>query len=80
MGRRAVSDSEKFKPECGSALRRTEAERGITASEVRTCIEKGENWQQLVPRTVYEYVLSHGIDQRIREYKERICNGRRTLK
>ncbi len=51
--------------------RRTEAERGITASEVRTCIEKGENWQQLVPRTVYEYVLSHGIDQRIREYAKK---------
>lgn len=50
---------------------RLDSNPGVTATEVRTCIEQGRNWQSLVPKTVYEYVISHGIDQRIREYAQK---------
>lgn len=48
--------------------RKNPEEKGLVATDVRMAIERGENWQNLVPKSVYEYVISHGIDQRIREY------------
>lgn len=50
--------------------RRTEENKGVTGSQVRKLIqEKNEEWKNLVPRTVCDYVLSHGIDERIRKMK-----------
>lgn len=48
--------------------RKTREERGVTGTDVRTAIAQGEDWQQLVPKTVYEYIMQHGIDQRIKDY------------
>lgn len=41
-------------------------EKGITGTEIRQRILAGEKWNDLVPKSVYEYVLEHGIDNRIR--------------
>ncbi|MGO5052647.1 nicotinate-nucleotide adenylyltransferase [Lachnospiraceae bacterium LCP25S3_G4] len=41
-------------------------DRGTTGTQVREAIASDDNWRQLVPRTVYEYVLEHGIDERIK--------------
>lgn len=48
---------------------RAESEKGITAGEVRQRILAGERWNDLVPRSVYEYVTTHGIDDRIQYTK-----------
>ena len=48
--------------------RKSAEDRGIVAAEVRECIERGDDWQNMVPKSVYEYVVSHGIDERIRGY------------
>lgn len=45
---------------------RSESERGVTGSEVRQRILAGEKWSDLVPKSVFEYVTSHGIDDRIK--------------
>lgn len=45
---------------------RTEEERGTTGTEVRQLIAEGKEWQQLVPKTVAEYLTSHKMDQRIK--------------
>ena len=42
------------------------AQRGVVSTDVRTCIEQGEDWQELVPRAVYDYIREKGIDARIR--------------
>ena len=50
--------------------KRTEGNKGVTGSQVRKLIqEKNEEWKNLVPRTVCEYVMEHGIDERIRKMK-----------
>lgn len=41
-------------------------EKGITGSQVRQRILGSERWSDMVPRTVYDYVISHGIDDRIK--------------
>lgn len=46
--------------------RRTEEEKGVTGTQVRQRILAGEKWNDLVPRTVYDYVISHGVDNRIK--------------
>lgn len=46
--------------------RRPDEEKGVTGTEVRQRILAGEKWSDLVPRTVYDYVISHGIDNRIK--------------
>lgn len=48
--------------------RKSKADRGVVSTEVRNCIERGKEWRQLVPKSVYEYIISHGIDKRIREF------------
>lgn len=40
--------------------------KGVTASEVRSRITAGQEWSQLVPRSVYRYLTESGLDQRIR--------------
>lgn len=46
--------------------RREESEKGVTGAQVRQRILGSEKWSNLVPRTVYDYVISHGIDSRIK--------------
>ena len=60
--------------------RKAQEDRGIVATDVRTAIERGDDWQAMVPKSVYEYVISHGIDQRIREYaKKGFATGEEVL-
>lgn len=40
-------------------------ERGITGSQVRSAILEKKDWQNLVPKTVYEYVKRNEIDKRM---------------
>ncbi|GAA6492959.1 hypothetical protein K280104A7_25230 [Candidatus Bariatricus faecipullorum] len=48
---------------------RNPEEKGTTGTQVRQRILAGEKWSDLVPRTVYEYILAHGIDDRIKYTK-----------
>ncbi|QUO32037.1 nicotinate-nucleotide adenylyltransferase [Faecalicatena sp. Marseille-Q4148] len=45
---------------------RPEEEKGTTATEVRSKIVCNLPWSHLVPRTTYEYVVTHGLDERIK--------------
>ena len=47
--------------------RRNLKEKGVTGSEVRNCIASGWDWEHLVPKSTYRYIMEHGIDQRIKE-------------
>ncbi len=47
--------------------RKTEEERGVTGTQVRAAIASGQEWQSLVPKTVYEYMVRNGIDERVRK-------------
>lgn len=47
--------------------RKTEEERGVTGTQVRAAIATGQDWQSLVPKTVYEYMVRNGIDERVRK-------------
>ena len=49
--------------------RRDEKDKGVSGSQVRQRILADEMWNDLVPRTVYDYIISHGIDNRIRYTK-----------
>ena len=46
--------------------RRTKEEKGVSGSQIRQRILADEKWDDLVPKTVFDYVLSHGIDDRIK--------------
>lgn len=45
---------------------KSEEEKGITATQVREAIANDKEWQTMVPKTVYEYIIKHKIDQRIK--------------
>lgn len=48
--------------------RRSESDRGITGSEIRSIIAEGSGeWQQFVPKSVAEYIKRNQIDRRIQE-------------
>ena len=47
--------------------RRTGEEKGITGTELRGMIARGEDWQQYMPKTAAEYLERNSIDQRIRQ-------------
>lgn len=49
--------------------RRNESEKGITGTQVRQRILADEKWNDLVPKSVYEYIISNGIDNRIKYTK-----------
>ena len=46
--------------------RKPPEEKGITASQVRGCIAMDQEWQHLVPKSVYRYLTEKGLDQRIK--------------
>lgn len=54
---------------------------GTSGFEVREMIAQNGPWQQYVPKTVSDYILRRGIDQRIREldalYADPALKGRR---
>ena len=41
--------------------------KGITGTELRAMIARGEDWQQYMPKTAAEYLERNSIDQRIRQ-------------
>lgn len=49
--------------------RKSPETKGVTGSEVRAKIASGEDWKALVPKTVYQYIISGGIDKRIKKMK-----------
>lgn len=42
--------------------------KGISASDVRKCIQEGKEWKQFVPKFVYHYIKEHSLDQRIKSF------------
>lgn len=42
-------------------------EKGISASDVRKCIQKGKEWKQYVPHFVYQYITENKLDIRIKK-------------
>ena len=46
----------------------TLAEKGISASDIRKNIQEGKNWRDMVPNSVYEYIIQNKLDKRIREF------------
>ncbi|MEF9945532.1 MAG: nicotinate-nucleotide adenylyltransferase [Lachnospiraceae bacterium] len=47
--------------------RKTPEEKGTTGAEIRQCIVEGTEWSHLVPKTVYEYMKKHHLDERVIE-------------
>lgn len=43
-------------------------EKGISASDIRKCIQEGKEWKQYVPNFVYKYIINNGLDKRIKEF------------
>lgn len=50
---------------------RTPKEKGTTATEVRTLIKEGKQWDHLVPNSVYKYIKTHHLDERICQLMEK---------
>ena len=44
-----------------------EGDKPTSGSFVRDCIRRGKPWNHLVPKYVYDYITSSGLDERIRE-------------
>ncbi|MDR1801915.1 MAG: nicotinate-nucleotide adenylyltransferase [Lachnospiraceae bacterium] len=45
--------------------RKEAAEKELSAAWVRSCITAGYEWEHLVPKSVYKYIVEKGIDKRI---------------
>lgn len=45
--------------------RKPEEEKGVTSSWIRTCIATGQEWEHLVPKSVYRYLTETGLDKKI---------------
>lgn len=46
--------------------RKTEEEKGITATKVRELIATDQEWKQFVPKSVYHYLIEHELDKRVK--------------
>ncbi len=44
------------------------AEKEISASDIRKCIQEGKEWKQFVPNFVYNYIIEHNLDKRIKSF------------
>lgn len=44
---------------------RAESKKGMTSTEIRARIARGEEWASLVPKSVYTYLTESGSDQKI---------------
>ena len=49
---------------------KTLAEKGVTASWIRSCIATDQEWTHLVPKSVSLYLTEHGLDQRIKRLEQ----------
>ena len=47
--------------------RRPTEEKGTSSSEVRDLIVRSKDWSSLVPKSVYNYMMDHKLDRRIRK-------------
>lgn len=45
--------------------RRGREDSGVTGAWIRSCIATGEEWEHLVPKSVYKYITEHQLDKRI---------------
>lgn len=45
--------------------RRDREQSGVTGAWIRSCILTGQEWEHLVPKSVYKYITEHKLDQRI---------------
>lgn len=43
-------------------------EKGISASDIRKCIQEGKEWKQFVPNFVYDYIINNKLDKRIKSF------------
>lgn len=65
-------DEEKYKILKGLGLdvdvlwRRNQDEKGVTASLIRRYIATGQEWADLVPKSVYSYITKRHLDERIK--------------
>lgn len=59
---------EKLKLDVDVLWRVTLEEKGISASDIREKIQKGQEWKQYVPNYVYKYVTENHIDKRIKQF------------
>ena len=50
--------------------RKTLAEKGVTASWIRSCIATDQEWTHLVPKSVSAYLTSHELDKRIKRLEQ----------
>ena len=41
-------------------------EKGISASDIRKCIQEGKEWKQFVQNFVYNYIIENNLDKRIK--------------
>ena len=47
--------------------RKPTEEKGTSSSEVRELMVKSKEWEALVPKSVYNYIMDHKLDRRIRK-------------
>lgn len=65
-------DEEKYKilrglgAEVEILWRRNQEERGVTGSWIRSCIATDQEWEHLVPKSVYEYLTVNSLTERIK--------------
>lgn len=50
--------------------RRNQEEAGVTGTWIRSCIASGEEWEHLVPRSVYQYITERNLEQRIKKLQQ----------
>ena len=50
--------------------RKTLAEKGVTASWIRSCIATDQEWAHLVPKSVFSYLTSHKLDEQIKRLEQ----------
>ncbi len=41
--------------------------KGLSASDIRKCIQEGRKWKEFVPNAVYYYIKNHNLDKRIKQ-------------
>lgn len=50
--------------------RKEENEKGVTSSWIRSCIAMEQEWNHLVPKSVYRYLTENHLDQRIKRLEQ----------
>ncbi|MCI8445858.1 MAG: nicotinate-nucleotide adenylyltransferase [Bacilli bacterium] len=43
-------------------------EKGISAPDIRKCIQEGKEWKQFATKFVYHYIIEHSLEQRIKSF------------